>query len=64
MLWFSKYFLNRKQYIVELLYDKEYAKRNFPTKIKPIQLSNELLEFYKLNYNKKNQPFTNKMINE
>ena len=40
-------FWDRKQHMVELLYEKDFNKRNIPTKARFIQMIEELLEIYK-----------------
>ena len=40
-------FWHRHQHIVQLPYEKNFSERQIPTKARPIQMNNELLEHYK-----------------
>ena len=43
----SNAFWNRKQHIISLPYEKDFNEKNIPTKARPIQMKEELLNYYK-----------------
>jgi hypothetical protein len=44
---FPNAFWDRKTHVVKLLYIKDFNERNIPTKARPIQMNQEIMEFCK-----------------